>query len=40
MEITSMTSKAANQFTVVLTVVPTSLVFIAGIYVMVRRKYA
>ncbi|MBE6595004.1 MAG: hypothetical protein E7644_04325 [Ruminococcaceae bacterium] len=39
-EIATITSKAANQFTVILTVVPTAIVFIAGIYVMVRRKYA
>ena len=35
----TITPKAANQFTIVLAVVPTSLVFIAGIYVMLRRKY-
>lgn len=39
-EISTITSKAANQFTAVFTIVPTALVFIAGIYVMVRRKYA
>ncbi len=39
-DITSITAKSAKQFTVVLTVVPASLIFIAGIYVMVRRKYA
>lgn len=40
MEITSITSKAATQFMVIFTVVPASAVFIAGIYVMVRRKHA
>ena len=40
LEINTITSKAANQYTVVLTVVPASLIFIAGIVIMVRRKYA
>jgi hypothetical protein len=40
MEINSITSKAANQYTVVLTVVPAAIIFIAGVYIMVRRKYA
>ena len=40
MEITSITAKAATQFTVIFTVVPASIVFIAGIYVMIRRKHA
>ena len=38
-EISSITSKAANQYTVVLAVIPAAVIFIAGIYVMVRRKY-
>ncbi|MBQ3063708.1 MAG: GldG family protein [Clostridia bacterium] len=40
MEITSITASAANQYTIILTVVPASIVFIAGIYVMIRRKHA
>ena len=40
MEITSITSQAATQFTVIFAVVPASIVFIAGIYVMIRRKHA
>lgn len=40
MEISSITASAANQYTVILTVIPASLVFIAGIYVMIRRKHA
>ncbi len=39
-EIDSITSKAANQYTVVLSVVPAAIIFIAGTYIMVRRKYA
>ena len=39
-EIDSITSTAANQYTVVLTVVPAAIIFIAGIVIMVRRKYA
>ena len=38
-DINSITAKAANQYTVVLTVIPASIIFIAGIYVIVRRKY-
>ncbi len=40
MQITSITAQAANQFTVIFTVIPASIVFIAGIYVMIRRKHA
>lgn len=40
MEINTVTEKAANQYTVVLTVVPASIIFIAGVYIMIRRKYA
>ena len=40
MEIDSITAVAANQYTIVLTVVPAALIFIAGVYIMVRRKYA
>ena len=40
MEINTITSKAANQYTVVLTVVPAAVIFIAGVYIMIRRKYA
>lgn len=40
MEISSITAAEANQYTVVLTVVPAAVIFIAGIYIMVRRKYA
>ena len=39
MEIASITASAANQFTVILTVVPATLVFVAGIIVMIRRKH-
>lgn len=39
-EINDITAKAANQYTVVLTVVPAGIIFVAGIYVMIRRKYA
>jgi hypothetical protein len=39
-DINSITAKQANQYTVVLTVVPASIIFIAGVYIMVRRKYA
>ncbi len=38
-DINSITAEAANQYTVVLTVIPASIIFIAGIYIMVRRKY-
>ncbi len=40
MEIASMTAGAATTLTVIFAVIPASLVFIAGIYVMVRRKHA
>jgi len=40
LEINSITSTAANQYTVVLTVVPATAIFIAGVYIMIRRKYA
>ncbi len=39
-EIDSITAKAANQYTVVLAVVPAAVIFIAGTFVIVRRKYA
>ena len=39
-EISNITAKEANQYTIVLTVLPTCVVFIAGIYVMIRRKFA
>lgn len=39
-EINSITAAAANQYTIVLTVVPAAIIFIAGVYIMVRRKYA
>ena len=39
-EITNITATEANQYTVVLTVVPAAIIFIAGIYIMVRRRYA
>ncbi|MBE6555332.1 MAG: hypothetical protein E7663_03740 [Ruminococcaceae bacterium] len=40
LDIASITAREATQYTVVLAVVPASIVFIAGIYIMVRRKYA
>ena len=40
MEIDSITAAEANQYTVVLTVVPAAIIFIAGVYIMVRRRYA
>lgn len=40
MEIDSITAAEANQYTIVLTVVPAAIIFIAGVYIMVRRKYA
>ena len=40
MEITGITAKAATQFTVIFAAVPASIIFIAGIYVMIRRKHA
>ncbi len=39
-EISNITATEANQYTVVLAVVPAAVIFIAGIYIMVRRKYA
>lgn len=39
-EIDSITSKAANQYTIVLTVVPAAIIFLAGTFVIIRRKYA
>lgn len=38
--IETLTVAQANQYTVVLTVIPAALIFAAGIYVIVRRKYA
>lgn len=38
-DISTIDSKAANQYTIVLTAVPAGAVFLAGIYLMVRRKY-
>lgn len=40
MEIASITAGAATTLTVLFAVIPPSLVFIAGIYVMIRRKHA
>jgi hypothetical protein len=40
MEIDTITAAEANQYTIVLTVVPAAIIFIAGVYIMVRRKYA
>lgn len=40
MEIASMTAGGATAVTVIFAVVPASVVFIAGIYVMIRRKHA
>lgn len=40
MEIKTIQAADANQYTIVLTVVPAALIFIAGVYIMVRRKYA
>ena len=39
-EIVNITASDANQYTVVLTVVPATVIFIAGVYIMIRRKYA
>ncbi|MBE6702715.1 MAG: hypothetical protein E7585_04810 [Ruminococcaceae bacterium] len=39
-EIDSITASAANQYTVVLTVVPALAIFVTGVVIMVRRKYA
>lgn len=38
-EIDNITSGAANRYTILLAVIPASIIFIAGIYIMVRRKY-
>ena len=38
--IETLTVKRANAYTVLLTVIPTALVFGAGIFVMIRRKYS
>ena len=40
MEIAAITSKAATTITVLFTTIPTTAVFLAGIYVMIRRKHA
>ena len=39
-QITNITSSEANQYTVVLTAVPATIVFVAGVVIMIRRKYA
>jgi len=39
-EITNITASEATQYTVVLTAVPATIVFVAGIVIMIRRKYA
>lgn len=39
-EIANITASEANQYTVVLTVVPAAIVFVAGVVIMIRRKYA
>lgn len=39
-EIESMTTAQANQYTVILTVVPALTVLVLGVFVVVRRKYA
>ena len=39
-DIDTITTQQANQYTVVLTVVPAVIIFGLGIFVMVRRKYA
>ncbi len=39
-EIESMTTSQANQYTVILTVVPALAVIVLGVFVVVRRKYA
>ena len=40
MEIAAITSKSATTLTVLFTTIPTVAVFLAGIYVMIRRKHA
>ena len=39
-EIANITASEANQYTIVLTVVPAAIVFVAGVVIMIRRKYA
>ena len=39
-EIKNLVAADATQYTIVLTVVPASIIFIAGVVIMVRRKYA
>ena len=39
-EIKNITATEATQYTVVLTVVPAAIIFIAGVVIMIRRKYA
>ena len=38
--IETLTVKRANAYTLVLTIVPTAIIFAAGIYVMIRRKHS
>jgi len=40
MEIAAITAKTATTLTVLFVTIPTAAVFIAGIYVMIRRKHA
>jgi hypothetical protein len=39
-EIETLTTARANRYTVILIVAPTLITAIAGVYVLVRRKYA
>ncbi len=39
-QIANITAAEANQYTVVLTAVPATIVFVAGVVIMIRRKYA
>lgn len=39
-QIANITASEANQYTVVLTAVPATIVFVAGVVIMIRRKYA
>ena len=39
-QIESLTTAQANQYTVILTVVPALIVVVLGVFVVVRRKYA
>ncbi len=39
-EIANITASEANQYTIVLTVVPAAIIFVAGVVIMIRRKYA